>query len=180
VNTEKSGGSAGSCSWIPATDFNYVSQDATAIAMIILVVASPTFAENDSNEDQIRKTRIQYNEAIARHDVPGIISILDEEYQITTSLGQLSQGRDKESIGWHELFASRQELLYVRSPESIEVSDDYPLAAESGTWIGSWLSDDGPVQTGGRYAAMWRRVEGEWKVRSELFVALFCEGVGCP
>jgi len=151
-----------------------------AIAVAVLVTGPQALAQNDRNEDRIRNARAEYNDAIARHDIPAIISFLDEQYQITTSLGKLEQGRDSEISSWQELFASRKDVLYVRSPETIEVSDDYPLAAESGTWVGSWSTKEGPVRTGRRYAAMWHEVDGKWKVRSELFVALFCEGIRCP
>jgi ketosteroid isomerase-like protein len=145
-----------------------------------LSIASIEVAQSDSDTEQIRKTRAEYNDAIARHDVPGIVSFFDAEYQITTSLGQLSQDVEGEAIGWRELIESREDLLYVRSPESIEVSRDYPLAAEIGNWVGTWTTSQGPVRTGGRYTAMWRKVDGVWKVRSELFVALFCDGISCP
>jgi len=78
------------------------------------------------------------------------------------------------------LALAQHDVLYVRAPESIEISADYPLAAETGTWVGTWSTSQGPVRTGGRYSAMWRQVDGEWKVRSELFVALYCGGVSCP
>jgi hypothetical protein len=54
-----------------------------------------------------------------------------------------------------------------------------PLAWETGSWVGTWTTPEGPLRTGGRYAASWREVDGEWKIRSELFVTLFCEGEGC-
>ena len=151
----------------------------TFVAAALLVAVSVS-AQNDLGEEQIRQTRSQYNVAIAQHNVPAIVSFLDEEYQVTTSLGQLSQGRDGEAASWSDLIATRQDVLYVRTPELIEVSSDYPLAAETGSWIGTWSTAAGPVRTGGRYAAMWRQVEGDWKVRSELFVALFCVGAMCP
>lgn len=146
----------------------------------IIAVTSLAIAQSDLQAEQIREARAAYNDAIARQDVPAIVSLFDEEYQITTSLGQLLQNREAEAGAWQALFESRQNLLYVRSPESIEVSKDYPLAAEIGTWVGTWTSNQGPVRTGGRYTAMWRQVDGTWKVRSELFVALYCDGVSCP
>ena len=152
----------------------------TTIAMSIVIAGSFVSAQDVSDEEQIRVARAQYNDAIASHDVSGIVSFLDEEYQITTSLGQLSQGRDDDAAAWEQLFATREDVVYVRSPESIEVSKDYPLAAEVGTWVGTWSTADGQVRTGGRFSAMWRKVDGEWKVRSELFVALYCEGMRCP
>ena len=150
------------------------------VTTIALLTTSFANAQGDAAREQVHTTRAQYNDAIARHDVQAILSFLDDEYQVTTSLGQLLQGRDQEAIGWQELIESRQDLVYVRTPESIEISDDYPLAAETGTWVGSWSTSDGAVRTGGRYAAMWRQVDGTWKVRSELFVALYCEGARCP
>ena len=151
-----------------------------AVAVTVLSIASIAVAQSDSDTEQIRSVRAEYNYAIARHDVPAIISFFDDEYQITTSLGQLSQDIEGEAVDWRELFASRKDLLYVRSPESIEVSKNYPLAAEIGTWVGTWSTSQGPVRTGGRYTAMWRQADGMWKVRSELFVALYCNGISCP
>jgi ketosteroid isomerase-like protein len=156
---------------------NYFS---STTVMAILAMNSFAVAQNVSDEDDIRQQRAAYNDAIAQHDVTRIVSFLDDEYQITTSLGDLQQDRDEEAAGWQALIASRRDLLYVRSPESIELSSDYPLAAEVGTWKGTWSTEDGPVWTGGRYAAMWRKADGVWKVRSELFVALYCEGSRCP
>jgi ketosteroid isomerase-like protein len=151
----------------------------TTIAMSIAIAGSSVLAQEASDEEQIRIERARYNDAIANHDVPGIVSFHDEEYQVTTSLGQLEQGRD-DAVAWEQLIATREDVVYVRSPESIEVSRDYPLAAEVGTWVGTWSTIDGQVRTGGRFSAMWRKVDGDWKVRSELFVALYCEGMRCP
>lgn len=152
----------------------------TVVVTAILFVGVSVFAQGTPDSDQIRNARDQYNNAIARHDVQAIMSFIDDEYQITTSLGQLTQGRDGEAGSWQELFSTRQNVLYVRTPETVEMSDAYPLAAETGTWVGTWSTPDGGVRTGGRYSAMWRQVDGEWKVRSELFVALYCEGLACP
>jgi len=148
--------------------------------IVILLAGVSVFAQDLSDSDRIREARDQYNNAIARHDVQAIMSFIDDEYQITTSLGQLIQGRDGEAAAWQDLFSSRQDVLYVRTPEAVELSNAYPLAAETGTWVGTWSTPDGIVRTGGHYSAMWRQVDGKWKVRSELFVALYCEGLGCP
>ncbi len=150
------------------------------ILIAILLAGVPLFAQDLSESDRIRNARDQYNNAIARHDVEAIMSFIDNEYQITTSLGQLIQGRDGEAAAWQDLFSNRQDVLYVRTPQTVELSSAYPLAAEAGTWVGTWSTPHGAVRTGGHYSAMWRQSDGEWKVRSELFVALYCEGLGCP
>ena len=150
------------------------------LTLAVLQVSLPAFGQAESDEDRVRDARASFNAAIARHDVEAIVSFIDEDYQITTSLGQMFRGRDSEAETWRELFASRESLIYVRSPETVTISEAYPLAAESGTWTGSWSTPNGTVRTGGKYAAMWRKVDGDWKVRSELFVAIFCEGIDCP
>lgn len=150
------------------------------VVLVVLQSALTAFGQTASDEDRIRSARASFNAAIARRDVAAIVSFLDDDYQITTSLGEMFRGRDSEAETWADLFASREELIYVRSPETVRISEAYPLAAESGNWTGSWSTANGTVRTGGSYAAMWRRVDGEWKVRSELFVALFCEGTDCP
>lgn len=153
---------------------------AIPVAVAVLSLASISVAQIVSDAEHIREARAESNEAIARHDVEGIVSFFDKEYQITTSLGQLSQDVTGEADDWRALIASRENLLYVRTPESIEVSKDYPLAAEMGTWVGTWSTSQGPVRTGGRYTAMWRKIDDAWKIRSELFVALYCDGTSCP
>jgi ketosteroid isomerase-like protein len=128
----------------------------------------------------IKALRMQSNEAIAAHDIPAIVSFFDEAYQITTSVGSMSQGVDEEIEGLTALFEARPDVNYVRTPEVVEISRSNPLAKESGSWVGTWTTANGPVRTGGSYTAMWRKVDGRWRIRAELFVALFCEGRDCP
>lgn len=148
--------------------------------LALSVIGTAAISQVRTDEEQIRNVRAASNAAIARQDAEAIVSFLDSEYQITTSLGQMFQGREGEVDTWNGLFRDRPDVVYVRTPETIAVSADYPLAAESGTWIGTWTAARGLVRTGGTYKAMWRNADGEWKIRSELFVALFCEGDGCP
>lgn len=148
--------------------------------MLLVLGAGFAMAADHDDEHAIRDARAASNAAIAAHDVAGIIGVMDADYQVTASLGAFGRGIDEETDIWTDMFASRARLLYVRAPDTIELSADYPLAAESGRWTGSWESTEGPVRTGGSYAAMWHKVDGAWKLRSELFVALYCEGDGCP
>jgi ketosteroid isomerase-like protein len=150
------------------------------VLFVVLPFALGAVGQSASDEDRVRSARAGFNAAIAHQDVAAIVSFLDDDYQITTSLGDMFRGRDSEAETWADLFASREDVIYVRSPDTVVISESYPLAAESGNWRGSWSTTNGMVRTGGSYAAMWRKVDGEWKVRSELFVALFCEGTDCP
>jgi hypothetical protein len=70
-------------------------------------------------------------------------------------------------------------LVYQRDPGTIDVSVHFPLAFETGTWIGQLGGIGGPAVIGGRYSAQWVKRAGSWLIRSELFVALSCSGAGC-
>ena len=120
------------------------------------------------------------NDAIARQDVRGIVSFLDDEFQITVSNGSFLSGVEEMAAAFAQQFKQFEDATYVRTTESVEIGSSAPLAYESGTWVGTWTATRGPLRTGGRYSAYWRRVDGSWKIHSELFVTLFCEGSGCP
>lgn len=71
------------------------------------------------------------------------------------------------------------DVVYVRTPTRIEISSYLPRAAEFGDWVGNWTSDKGSIEVGGSYSASWRKVDGAWKIQSEIFVTLFCKGPAC-
>ncbi len=147
------------------------------VVLASVALACPVFAQSPA--DEIRSLREQSNAAIARHDVAGVVSMFDVEYQITTGSGELYHGRAGEAEAWAVEFARADDLIYVRTPSEIEVGASGVRAVEIGVWSGSWTTPDGPRRSGGRYAAHWRLVDGSWKLRSELFVTLYCEGPGC-
>jgi len=136
-------------------------------------------AQSDTDVEQIHALRRQSNEAIERHDVPGILSFLDDEFQITAGGGALFQGGEQMGAAFAQQFEAFPDVLYVRNIESVEISTPSDEAAEIGTWVGTWTPPSGPHRTGGRYSASWRKSNGSWVIRSELFVTLFCEGADC-
>ena len=70
-------------------------------------------------------------------------------------------------------------LIYQRLTKEIDVSTTWPLAFESGMWEGHQGTLAGPVVIGGRYSAQWVKRGDRWLIRSEVFVALTCSGIGC-
>ncbi|MEO0558721.1 MAG: nuclear transport factor 2 family protein [Bacteroidota bacterium] len=125
----------------------------------------------DAVADHIRALRAESNAAIHRHDVGGVVSMYDAEYQITTGDGSFGD-RTTITDAWAAEFARAPDLLYIRMPQEIEVSTTGSRAAETGAWSGSWTTAGGKHSTRGRYAAHWVRTRGVWKLRAELFVTL--------
>ena len=131
----------------------------------------PPPASAPNAADHLRALRAESNAAIHRHDVAGIVSQYDSNYQVTTGDGSIGN-RETISDAWAAEFARADDLVYVRMPESIEVSSTGSRAAETGRWTGSWTAAGRLRSTGGRYAAHWVLARGVWKLRSELFVTL--------
>ena len=153
---------------------------AAGLLLVCLAAApTPAGAQADSDETLIRQARARSNLAIARHDVPGIVALLADEFQVSASNGSFLRGREEMGNAFAGRFAEFKDAVYVRTPESVEVSSGGTVAAELGRWTGSWTTPGGPFRTGGRYAASWRKAEGAWLIHSELFVPLFCTGPGC-
>jgi ketosteroid isomerase-like protein len=154
----------------------------TAFVSSGLFSALPVHGDEISSRasQEIRSIRSRFNEAIRNHDAASIAAFLDSEYQITTSSGEHHQATPEDEVAaWEEIFRERKDVVYLRSPELVEVSSYNDLAAESGTWTGSWSGPEGSIEIGGKYFAQWRNVGGKWKIRAEIFVGLFCEGSGC-
>jgi ketosteroid isomerase-like protein len=135
---------------------------------------------NSSEEaESIRELRMLSNAAIDRHDVPGILSFLHDDYVITISTGSIGRSRGEHGRSFAEHFEEFPDAVYVRTPTGIELSEAFPLAIEQGNWVGTMTTNSGEREVGGLYTAAWKRTEAGWKIYSELFVALYCTGEGC-
>ena len=146
--------------------------------MILPILVSGS--DFDSDKEAIRAIRAESNEAIKNHDAAAIVASFADSYQITTGSGQLFHDTPEiEQELWAELLAENPDVIYVRTPDQVEISSYLPRAAESGTWVGNRTSDKGPIELRGTYSASWIKVDGDWKIQSEMFVTLSCSGEGC-
>ena len=147
--------------------------------LLAALLVSPLFAGEDGDADAIRCVRAESNQAIARHDVEAIVSSLYQEYVITVSTGDILPGREPQAESWSQHFDEFPDVVYVRTPSNVTVSQAYPLAIENGTWVGTMTTQNGALEKGGQYTASWRKADGVWKIYSELFVGLYCHGKDC-
>lgn len=160
----------------------YMPRTIRAVLIIAgcLGLSVSAYPDSGTEKDKILKIRADSNAAIQKHDAAGIVASFDQTYQITTGSGKLfHDSPEKEEELWRTIFAEFPDVIYVRTPSKIEVSTYLPRAAESGDWVGRWTAENGEIEVGGTYSASWLKVEGSWKIQSEMFVTLYCAGVGC-
>jgi ketosteroid isomerase-like protein len=127
----------------------------------------------------IREARIAQNHAMATGDIERAAAFWTDDVSLRRGLGQLINGKAE----YRKLLVPAghrdSTLVYIREPNGIDVSPNWPLAFETGAWTGHMGAPNGPALIGGRYSAQWVKRAGRWLIRSEVFVALTCSGVGC-
>jgi ketosteroid isomerase-like protein len=150
---------------------------ALAALIPVFLLCVPAFADDDV--ETIRALRMQSNEAIAGHDARAVGSFLQDDFVITISTGAIERSRDEHIENFARHFEEFPDVVYIRTPSSITISEDYPLAIEQGTWVGARTTANGELENGGEYTAAWRKTDSGWKIYSELYVGLYCRGADC-
>jgi ketosteroid isomerase-like protein len=133
---------------------------------LFYLIAIPFFAFCNDAED-VRNCRLAQNEAIAGGNIELTASFWTDDVTLRRGLGHSITGKDQyaESLG-------KSGTLFIRKPDEIEVSLNWPLAFETGKWEGSFAGG----KISGSYAAQWVKRDDQWLIRSEVFVALEAEG----
>lgn len=139
----------------------------------------------ESEIETIREARLAQNRAIREQDLDAIAEVLEPDVHVTSGIGIHIVGRDAYRRAYEDDFEVLEDVIYTRTPDEIEISAvdtgmAERIAAESGTWTGSFVTPRGPAQMRGVYSAMWRKRSGRWRINSEIFVSLACSGAGCP
>jgi ketosteroid isomerase-like protein len=128
---------------------------------------------------EIRTARATQTKAMADRDFDLAASFWTEDVTMRRALGHAITGRSD----YREMVVSTSTgpnaVIYQRVPVSVDVSDCWPLAYEEGRWSGHLGDADAQAVIAGRYAAQWVKRDGRWLIRSEVYVALTCDGAGC-
>jgi len=127
----------------------------------------------------LRDARITQNRAIAAGDLDRVASFWTDDVTVRRALGQPLSGRAAARQALEPPVTPGTRLVYQRNATAFDVSPHWPLAFETGTWEGHSGTVSGPAVIGGRYSAQWVKRDGQWLIRSEVFVALTCAGAGC-
>ena len=139
----------------------------TSIFLVLSVYFAPAQINKQDQIRKIGKARAASNKAIAAHDVNGISRYWVNDFvQVRGNASHLT-GKDTIISTWEQLFAANPKVSYIRNPAQIIISDNDTLAWETGKWTGV-----NSYSKGGNYSAMWRKMDNEWKIQAELFVAL--------
>ncbi len=149
------------------------------IALLFIVLTATLRAAAPADESALRAARTAQNKAIASGDLDRAAMFWTEDVTVRRALGQSLSGSAAARKALDPPSPPAVHLIYQRLTKDIEVSPKWPLAFETGVWEGHLDTITGPVVIGGRYSAQWVKRGDRWLIRSEVFVALTCSGVGC-
>jgi ketosteroid isomerase-like protein len=149
------------------------------ITLFFVSLALTSMGATSFDRQAIRAARTAQNKAIASGDLDGAASFWTEDVTVRRALGQALSGRDAARKALEPAQAPSARLIYQRLTKDVEVSAKWPLAFETGVWEGHQGTIAGPAIVGGRFSAQWVKRGDRWLIRSEVFVALTCSGVGC-
>jgi len=139
----------------------------------------PPAREEDVAQRAVRAARRAQNEAIAAGDLDRAATFWTDDVTVRRALGQPLSGRSDARHALDPAAPPAPRLVYQRVTRDVDVSAQWSLAFETGTWEGRLESATGPPVIGGRFSAQWVKRDGRWLIRSEVFVALTCAGIGC-
>ena len=141
-----------------------------SILILFLAICTLTaFAQSPKQNDIaiIKAARAAYNKAIVERDTAGITKYWRDDFVEIAGNGSYLVGKDACIADWFNDFSKSPNIIYVRTPQEIIISETDNLAWEKG----KWTATNSPIK-GGNYSAMWRRTENIWKLQAEMFVTL--------
>ena len=125
---------------------------------------------SQSDKEQILKIRNASNLALKSYDNPQVLSYLTDDVLTTTGNGTLLSG--KEALRQYILNGGDSKMYWIRKTNEIIVNEKRSLAWESGFWDGFDPEKGDNSIVNGNYSAMWTKISGIWKIKSQLFVTL--------
>src|SRR4051812_13084848 len=108
------------------------------LTALVLGCQAPQSSSTRTSPDAvaIRAARVAQNKAIVANDLDAIASYWTDDVTIRRGLGTPVAGRAAYRQLWVPAGKPDSALVYQREPSTIEVSPTWPLAYESGTWVG--------------------------------------------
>jgi ketosteroid isomerase-like protein len=128
------------------------------------------------DEKQIRVNRIASNTAIAAHDTSGITKYWATDIFVLTSRNVQNIGKHNNAQAFINEFKTKQDVIYIRTSDRVDVSSQGNMASETGTWVGGWKDGNDTVKVTGTYYAKWIKIDGLWLIRAEIYTGIACEG----
>lgn len=156
-----------------------------ALALLLsgtTIAAEPGGCAQGQEVDALQAQRQVFNEAIRTGSIEPVDEVLAEDVLLVTGTNSDQFiGRAAQLEIWRQDFDSPTRMVYLRTPDCIQLSPLLAIALEQGHWRGEPINENGGEQTfaAGRYSAKWRHDGTAWRLEAELFMTEACGGSAC-
>lgn len=132
------------------------------------VVTMPPPVDVQAEEQAIRDLVRQWNTAITNRNADAIAMYYSEDAVFLPANAPVVRGRSAIRAAWADMFGMPSLSLDI-TPTRVNVAASGDMAEEVGTFRFSGETPQGPMTDEGKYVVVWKKVNGEWKVSSDIF-----------
>jgi uncharacterized protein (TIGR02246 family) len=131
-------------------------------------IASAQSVDLAADEAAIRALDVDWVNAVAAKDAAATAAFYTMDGAIMPAGSPMAEGPDAIAAVWQSLF-DLPGFSLTFEPTLIEIGAAGDVAYDIGTYALAFDGDQGPVQDNGKYVVVWKKVDGVWKVRADIF-----------
>jgi len=150
---------------------------ASILATAFVAMPAATAQSMPADEASIRTARQELNTALKDRDIKHYAAYWAANPEVIwASTNGLLVGRDENIVRQTKAFQNPEFLYGIRTPDSVQINQEDGMgAAETGTWRWAYHRGGKDIEYQGRYLIGWRKIDGNWKIQSELYVETGCK-----
>jgi len=155
------------------------NRTALVASILVLLGQSDSLAQDQERKPFLHIAIDEFHEAFRNSDAERMKKLVADEMSLVTA-GGVSRSATEFLDGTRALLAERPDLTMNLTADSVELGpSSWGIAAEQGTWVEEWTQADVQVVLKGQYQAMWRHVDGSWRLSGLMLVPTECAGPYC-
>lgn len=140
-----------------------------SLAFVAALSAHSSFAQStQSDEERIKDISRQWVQAVADGDIEAIGDLYAPDGRFMAPNAPAAVGREAAQEAWQEIL-ELPELELTFAPTMVRVAESGDIAYAIGTYEFSFEAEQGRVEDRGKYVDLWEQIDGEWKVKADIF-----------
>lgn len=136
---------------------------AMALIVGLLIVASPAMAGGAS---AIKERKTEFETVFNAGKSDKLAALYTEDALVLPPDSAMVKGREAIAKMWQGVIDSGFTDLDVQAQEIVVVGE---TAYETGTFVGTVVTDDGEAEAAGKYIVVWKKQDGRWMLHREIW-----------
>jgi len=125
----------------------------------------------NAEELAVRAVSMQWLDLAKKHDIQNIVLLLTDDAIFYRENNEPAVGHDAIRKIEEQYLESNPAFVPNWSTDRVEIASSGDLAIEWGTWSEAGSGLDGTAEDHGRYVTVYRKVDGIWKVTTDISVS---------